>query len=118
MCLTLRDCTVHRAVTDNWSQYTGYIAEAQIPARKIAAYPFTANAAGQTGRIGFTTNSGRVRDDMCLRHGSLRHRGERSWILHPGARRLLSRIRFTWDGNKMATVLFSCGLGLQSEHCT
>ena len=36
---------------DNWSQYTGYIAEAQIPARKIVAYPFTANAAGQLAEL-------------------------------------------------------------------
>ena len=35
---------------DNWSQYTGYISEAHIPARKIVAYPFTANAAGQVGQ--------------------------------------------------------------------
>lgn len=52
---------------DNWSEYTGYIGEAEIPARKIVSYPFTANAAGQSGRIKFTTNMGRVRDNMTFK---------------------------------------------------
>ena len=52
---------------DNWGQYSGYISEAHIPARKIVAYPFTANAAGQVGQIKFTTNMGRVRDNMSFK---------------------------------------------------
>jgi len=52
---------------DDWSAYSGYIAEAEIPAGKIVAYPFTANAAGQSGRMKFTTNSGFAPNNMTFK---------------------------------------------------
>jgi len=99
---------------DNWSQYTGYIAEAQIPARKIVAYPFTANAAGQTGRIEFTTNSGRVRDNMTFKAWFSETPGGAVLDTAGGCSKTVvepNPLYLGWQQNNGDSSLFTCGLG-------
>lgn len=99
---------------DNWSEYTGYIAEAEIPAKKIVAYPFTANASGKSGRIEFTTNSGRVRDNMTFKAWFSETPGGAVLDTAGGCSKTVvepNPLYLGWQQNNSTSSLFTCGLG-------
>ena len=99
---------------DDWSDYTGYIAEAQIPRRKIVAYPFTSNAAGKNGRIAFSTNSGRVQDNMTFKAWFSETPGGVELATDGGCSTISREPNpefLEWQQNSSSTNLYTCGLG-------
>ena len=99
---------------DDWSDYTGYIAEAQIPKRKIVSYPFTSNAAGQSGRIAFSTNSGRVQDNMTFKAWFSETPGGAELATNGGCSKRAREpnpATLEWQQNNSTSTLYVCGLG-------
>ena len=99
---------------DDWSRYTGYIAEAQIPAGKIVAYPFTANAAGQSGRVKFTTNSGNAPNNMTFKAWFSELPGGDELDSAAGCYKLVREPNpayLAWQQSNSTSNNFVCGLG-------
>ncbi len=99
---------------DDWSDYSGYISEAQIPRRKIVSYPFTSDAAGQSGRIAFSTNSGRVQDNMTFKAWLSETPGGAELATDGGCSKLSREPNpefLEWQQKNSSSSLYTCGLG-------
>ena len=99
---------------DNWSQYNGAIPDAQIPARKIVSYPFTANAAGKSGYVEFITSAGRARDNQTFKAWFSEVPGGAELDTAGGCSVIVvepNPARLSWQQNSSNTTLYQCGLG-------
>ena len=99
---------------DDWSDYTGYISEAHIPADKLVSYPFTSNAASQTGQIAFSTNSGRVQDNMTFKAWFSETPGGDVLATDGGCSKTAREPNpdfLEWQQNNSSSSLYTCGLG-------